>query len=531
MTRSFITNAVSNLNERGLAERFAVSYSDGTSIHVENTASPLWVVTAQLQPMHGAPTNFSSDAQPSKGEAKQNVARQIINHLDRVRTLQVPPILPPTIAPPTPPHIVSGKLLHHYLPVSLFISNTASEYKCMKCGGVPLEPVTPQCCGTIFCAECYQPPSTTLCNMCNSPFKPAIVPTYLVSLIISEQVRCLNYSFGCQTITPLGKNGSRLLEHVNQCPYSQVICPGCKKMISHHEFAAHRGDAPVGSCQYSLITCDVCDVIMPHHTMKNHEDTPAHRQGMMVKLSSLIVKVSKMETMMNNVTQELKETKQELAQSDEKIRTATVQLSQSIQVLQSAQVSKWLEVTINGWSLIRVKSLSEPTSMFSALTPLRAWGREWWLKVDKALDGYIGLYLCCGVAPTPTSVTNIPTVVATPTSVTNIPVATPAISITNISTNWPIICNYQLMTRQRGTDNAVCCTNVFRTEFGVEHAWGLSQFSTLEVLERAGAYSLSEDKITFGCIIYPIKGMRWGQTIDTRRTMTQPSPNENVKTM
>jgi hypothetical protein len=50
----------------------------------------------------------------------------------------------------------------------------------------------------------------------------------------------------------------------------------------------------------------------------------------------------------------------------------------------------------------------------------------------------------------------------------------------------------------------VCC------RFGKEKAWGLGKFCTLEQLQKEGAYIASEDRVTFGCRMVPVKNLLWG---------------------
>jgi hypothetical protein len=121
------------------------------------------------------------------------------------------------------------------------------------------------------------------------------------------------------------------------------------------------------------------------------------------------------------------------------------------------------------------RSEVKESALFSTATPLKAWGHEWWLKVEKAPDGRIGLFLCCGEEGV-----------------------------------FPVSVDYQLMVRKRNDDLGVCASVVFRTEFGKEKAWGLGKFTTLAALEKDGAYARAEDKLTFGCRIVPVKGLMWG---------------------
>jgi hypothetical protein len=98
------------------------------------------------------------------------------------------------------------------------------------------------------------------------------------------------------------------------------------------------------------------------------------------------------------------------------------------------------------------------------------------LKLERCSDR-IGLYLCCGEVG-----------------------------------HFPIVVDYQLMVRRSQSDEACCPSVVFRTEFGVEKAWGLSKFTTMESIIKEGGYSRAhDDSMTFGCLIYPVKGCLWGR--------------------
>lgn len=131
---------------------------------------------------------------------------------------------------------------------------------------------------------------------------------------------------------------------------------------------------------------------------------------------------------------------------------------------------KFFEFPVKKWSTI-VPTKKDPIAvLFSAPKP--AWGHLFHLKVEKQQDK-IGLYLCCNTA-------------------------VPRCSFK---------LDYQLMVK-RG-DAACCASVVFRTEFGVEKAWGLTEFTTPELLKKAAGYSPDEDLVTFGCMVFPIS-LLWG---------------------
>ena len=66
-------------------------------------------------------------------------------------------------------------------------------------------------------------------------------------------------------------------------------------------------------------------------------------------------------------------------------------------------------------------------------------------------------------------------------------------------------------------DGSPVCLFSLRTEFNhpKEKAWGLGKFSTMEQLEKEGAYHRVEDKIAFGALVFPL---HWG------RGPRRPSP-------
>jgi hypothetical protein len=151
--------------------------------------------------------------------------------------------------------------------------------------------------------------------------------------------------------------------------------------------------------------------------------------------------------------------------SEERLAAATLRFDQKVQEIVSAQAAKFVEIDISNWHSIYVKSMAEPTPLYSAATPLREWGHEWWLKVEKSLDGRVGLYLCCGSDDPAGNTTtgggsgaNAPAVAATTPGVSVGGAPTSTGGPNNTTGRWPVTCDYQLMARRRNTDDAVCCS-------------------------------------------------------------------------
>lgn len=144
---------------------------------------------------------------------------------------------------------------------------------------------------------------------------------------------------------------------------------------------------------------------------------------------------------------------------------------------------EFVQFTITRWSTV----LAVPTDSRKGTSPvctlfgnsygqsLKAWGREFWLKVDKTAT-QVGLYLCCGEEGC-----------------------------------FPFKVKYQLMVKRRSSDDGVCASRLFDTEFGKDKAWGLAKLAIHEEIEKEGGYYRGEDAITFGCWIYPVEGLTWGQ--------------------
>lgn len=143
-----------------------------------------------------------------------------------------------------------------------------------------------------------------------------------------------------------------------------------------------------------------------------------------------------------------------------------------------------IEFDVPKWSTI-VLAPSTPgappsAAMYSAGTPTRIWGYEFWIKVEKTAER-VGMYLCCGSG----------------------------VDEAHEKRLFPISVDYQLGVRRRGIhkDEIVCSSVKCRTEFGLEKAWGFSRFSTMDAIERADAYVRSEDIISFAISLWPVRGL------------------------
>lgn len=280
------------------------------------------------------------------------------------------------------------------------------------------------------------------------------------------------------------------MEHVLQCEFAMVECPDCKETMLQKDLLTHQ---PVGAiaCPNKPYHCYVCDRKMKHTEVKEHNGSEFHVSATMRRSELLVGEVEKLAKLNCDLTAECTKLAQRIAdmqlqqqlsarQFEEKMIAFEQATEKKLAELRASSVSIFVEFDIFKWSDIR------EVALFSTNAPVKAWGHEWWLKVEKTADR-VGLYLCCGEEG-----------------------------------RFPVSVDYQLMVRKRNADEAVCASAVFRTDFGKEKAWGLSRFSDMKQLEEEGAYDPSEDKITFGCLVYPIKGLQWGRTV--RWPVSHPPP-------
>lgn len=119
---------------------------------------------------------------------------------------------------------------------------------------------------------------------------------------------------------------------------------------------------------------------------------------------------------------------------------------------------------------------SKGVARYSAGNPKRAWGLEWWLKIEKHADG-IGAYICVG----------------------------------NLQDGKELVVNYQLSVKHRITEKSITPSPLYRTIFGKDKAWGKAEFTTFTKVAAEGGYTRAEDTITFLCTVDLIKGAMWGR--------------------
>ncbi|XP_075039571.1 E3 ubiquitin-protein ligase PDZRN3 isoform X2 [Mixophyes fleayi] len=135
-----------------------------------------------------------------------------------------------------------------------FCGEVDPDFKCNLCNRVLEDPLTTPC-GHVFCAGCVLPwvvqqgSCPVKCQRISAKELNHVLP--LKSLILKLDIKCDNYSRGCDKVVKLQNLG----EHAEMCDYSPAKCrnKGCnevlnlKDMDAHmREFCEHRA---VGICQ------------------------------------------------------------------------------------------------------------------------------------------------------------------------------------------------------------------------------------------------------------------------------------------
>lgn len=356
---------------------------------------------------------------------------------------------------------------------------------------IPKRPASPQCCGQISCIECLKKWLQTkpTCPHCRTACKISdiLMSPFVSTKLSGISVRCPNHRGmnGCTRMISFGREGSRLMEHIAICDEGLVTCKDCKELMFRREMVNHRpsGDANGGGkgpCPHMPKRCEICNITILYSDVNNHNNSTLHYNNVMSRFSSVVTQMRNME--MDMKTQQLTTTNLRKKISDtKKDKEKVIGFNQQILIMKTEHEKKIEEVCrssimavvefeIDKWSDIKTDA-----SIYSISKPLRKWGHTWWLKVNKSVN-HIGVYLCCGEEG-----------------------------------SFPITVEYQLLVRRRHCDEYIEHSSYYTAEFGREKAWGIVKFTTIETLEKEGAYSRSEDRLTFGCNIYPGKGLLWGQ--------------------
>lgn len=312
-------------------------------------------------------------------------------------------------------------------------------------------------------------------------------------------VNCLYNASPSPPWISIGANGNVFLQHLKECLCATVKCPDCNQsMVRSELLEVHRpSNQP---CKMAPIYCHACKINIPRVSIEEHALSSGHTTACLRQASSFINQHLKATEEFKELTDSIVETRNELCKTNASIRTHHDEL-ELVAINAEERINKKIEETkhdlLNAFVEFEIKKWSEMkagVAVFSEDTPLRVWGVEFWLKVQKDSDK-IQLFLCYGDTR---------------------------------QVNHPVQVDYQLMVKKRSSDDGVCRSTLFRTVFGKEKAWGLSKFATQEKIEREGAYSHTEDIVTFGCWISPVKGLVWPCITPTSSTVSSTPPTNSL---
>lgn len=249
------------------------------------------------------------------------------------------------------------------------------------------------------------------------------------------------------------------------------LCPDCDKSMLRSEYRVHRPFTSV-SCVDSPLPCPSCLVVVPpvrraaHLLSAEHQlatiafIVSSHRdlQGRHLLLEQRVKELEERNKEKERDTQLLRDQiKMMIRECDERLRSVESPSSSTSTSSSSCYSSSFdeshtaeaftYEYTLRGWNTI-VPGIP----VFSIDCKRSLWGRYWWLKIVKGTT-HVGLYLC-GDSDT--------------------------LPLSELSS---LVVHYQLMVRAAHTDKLLHHTPWYKTTFGKEHAWGISNLVSLDRLQ------------------------------------------------
>ncbi|CAH2312902.1 E3 ubiquitin- ligase PDZRN3 isoform X2 [Pelobates cultripes] len=135
-----------------------------------------------------------------------------------------------------------------------FSGQVDPDFKCNLCNRVLEDPLTTPC-GHVFCAGCVLPwvvqqgSCPVKCQRISAKELNHVLP--LKSLILKLDIKCDNYSRGCDKVVKLQNLG----EHAEMCDYSPAKCrnKGCNEVLNLKDMDVHMREhcehRAVGICQ------------------------------------------------------------------------------------------------------------------------------------------------------------------------------------------------------------------------------------------------------------------------------------------
>ncbi|XP_053576855.1 E3 ubiquitin-protein ligase PDZRN3 isoform X2 [Bombina bombina] len=131
-----------------------------------------------------------------------------------------------------------------------FSGDVDPDFKCNLCNRVLEDPLTTPC-GHVFCAGCVLPwvvqqgSCPVKCQRISAKELNHVLP--LKSLILKLDIKCDNYSRGCDKVVKLQNLG----EHAEMCDYSPAKCrnKGCNEVLNLKDMDGHMRE----SCEYRAV--------------------------------------------------------------------------------------------------------------------------------------------------------------------------------------------------------------------------------------------------------------------------------------
>lgn len=209
----------------------------------------------------------------------------------------------------------------HVLPLNLFLPNTIDVgWICTTCQKVPLSAWTPSCCGAVYCESC-QPPLGGKCQ-CDTPAESSILSPFINQKISGATVKCPYHRIGCPTTTTVGSKGIRLQQHLDQCGWAPIRCPGCDAEIQRQQMNSHRGAFVASTkahCPDAPIKCDICDMKVIGSNWAAHEASSEHSKLLVSRLPTMFALVQQLQEQVTAQQEELGKAKKLMAEMKQEV--------------------------------------------------------------------------------------------------------------------------------------------------------------------------------------------------------------------
>lgn len=185
-------------------------------------------------------------------------------------------------------------------------------------------------------------------------------------------------------------------------------CPDCKHTCKRSIYiASHKIDEKT-PCELMPIICTICDGLsVLKGNWQAHQLESAHQINTTAKYTAMLTSFAALQARVLEQEKELAARKLATQTLASTVTILTTELDNKV-VAQAARVDhrfaelrSHVDAAMCEFTIVKFSEMKTGTAAFSTSTPLRKWGHEWWLKVEKGIDR-IGLYVCIaesGVLP------------------------------------------------------------------------------------------------------------------------------------